>query len=284
MECMKRKMKFLIVAILIIVGIRVVTLKYQDQPEDFADAQKWMDLGKEKVESGIDHLSTFLEEKGWNIEIEGIYDIDAKEEEREDVITYIEGTEIIQLNDEEIENLTIQAAGCRVYIMPSEAEFFTTTFDHMKKVEVAQAGNELFIKTVRETKFQEDQYDAVLYLYIPANAKLEMVELQLGAGSMEVKELQTDDLQVSVEAGKLLVNELSAETISVNCTAGNVQLAVLGKEDTFNYVLKSTAGNIALNQTLYSGIKEETTIENGADKLMNLNCAVGNIEVNFTER
>ena len=128
---------------------------------------------------------------------------------------------------------------------------------------------------------QEDQEDAVLYLYVPVTANLEMVELQLGAGSMEVNGLQTDNMQVSVEAGKLLVNELSAENISVNCTAGSVQLSVLGKEEEFNYEISCTAGNITLNEVLYTGIKEETTIENGSDKIMDVNCAVGNIEISF---
>ena len=280
MRIMKKGFKFLVFAILVIIGIRVITLKYQDQPEDFADVQQWIDLGKEKVEEGKEQLATLLEEKGWDMEIEGIYDID-EEEVQEEVLTYTESAKDIQLNSEDIKSLTIQAAGCQVHILPTEKEYFSTAFDHMKKVEVSQAGNELFIKTVRETKLQEEQEDAVLYLYVPTDADLDNVELQLGAGSMEVNGLQTDSIHAAVDAGKLIIQGINAEYISVDCTAGNVQLSVLGKEEDYNYDLTCTAGNIALGDIVYNGVKEETTIENGADKIMDVNCTVGNIEISF---
>ena len=60
MRIMKKGFKFLVFAILVIIGIRVITLKYQDQPEDFADVQQWIDLGKEKVEEGKEQFCAVL--------------------------------------------------------------------------------------------------------------------------------------------------------------------------------------------------------------------------------
>ncbi len=283
MGLMKKGLLFFIFAVLVIGAIRVVTLRYQDQPEDFADVQEWIDLGKEKVEEITDHFSAQLAEKEWNIDTEGIYDIDTEEWFEEDQITYSGKSEYTKISTGTVSRLNIQTAGCQVTILPTDEEDFYCSFNNMKKVQIYQENEQLIIKAVRDTVLKEEKEKTFLNLYIPQSQELELAEMELGAGSMQVETLKAQNVDISVEAGNFVMNSLDAENITIDCAVGNLQLIMVGDVKDYNYELQCMAGNIVLDGEKHTGINEGMVIGNGAEKTMKLNCAVGNMEIGFVE-
>lgn len=281
MGLMKKGLLFFIIAALVIGAIRVVTLRYQDQPEDFADVQEWIDMGKEKVEEITDHFSAQLAEKEWNIDMEGIYDIDTEEWFEEDQITYSGKSEYTKISTGTVSRLNIQTAGCQVTILPTDEEDFYCSFNNMKKVQIYQENEQLIIKAVRDTVLKEEKEKTFLNLYIPQNQELELAEMELGAGSMQVDALTAQNVIISVEAGNFIVNSLDADYITADCSVGNLQLNMAGEVEDYNYELQCMAGNIILAGEKHTGINEGMVIGNAAEKSMKLNCAVGNMEIGF---
>ena len=51
----------------------------------------------------------------------------------------------------------------------------------------------------------------------------------------------------------------------------------------YNYEISCGAGEIVIGEKVYRGIKPEEKINNNAQKLINIECNVGEITVDFTE-
>ena len=319
MDNMKKLIIFLACAVLLIGAARVVSLNYQDRPEDFAKLQEWIDKGKDKAKEVTGQLSTQIAEQNW--ELEGNYDIDTEDWFEEEAETYSGSKPYSRLSTGQIDHFSLQAAGCKVIMEVTEESDFYFSFENMKKVQAYQKENSLFIKGVRDTLINEENKESVLIIYVPDSCTLESADLELGAGNLQAEGLSAGKLEFSVGAGKLTVAELEAEEmqvsvgagavslehVSVNnakisvgagnmsvagqitgnvdgeCAMGNLELNLQGSVKDFNYDLQCMAGNILLNGEKHSGINEGMVIGNAASKTMELNCAMGNTKITFVE-
>ena len=317
MNHMKKILVFLLCAVLVMAAVRIGMFRYQDKPEDFAGMEKWIDLGKEKVQQITDDLSGKLSSQDW--EIEGAYDIEADKWFENEGKLYNGSLEYTKLSEGSVSQLGMALAGCKVVVHSLEGEDFYFSFENMKKVQTSQKDGVLLIKAIRDTVIEEEKTEAVLNLYIPKNLMLQKAEIELGAGNIQVEKLQAEDLEVSVEAGKMLVNTLIAENmdlsvgagtltiengvtknveisvgagnlsfngsvqgnVDANCAMGNLQLVLQGDVKDFNYELQCVAGNIILDGEKNSGINEGKLIDHAAHKDMELDCAVGNMKIEF---
>ena len=317
MVCMKKIFMFLLCSVLVMAAVRIGMLRYQDKPEDFAEIEKWIDLGREKTQQINNSLSEKLSEQNWNFE--GAYDIDDDEWFNEEGILYSGNLEYTKVNTGNVKYLVLQMAGCKVEVKDSEDEDFYLSFENMKKVQVCQKEEMLLLRAVRATTIGEDKQEHVLRVYVPKDCKLEKAEFELGAGLMQVDYLQVKDLEMSVEAGKMSIGSLVAEqtelsvgagtllienadlknaemtvgagslsvhgkidgNIEAECAVGNLQMELLGNKNDFNYELQCVAGSILLDGEKYSGINEGMKIDHAAKKNMELDCAVGNVKIEF---
>jgi hypothetical protein len=172
-------------------------------------------------------------------------------------------------------------AGCQAKIIPTTEEEFYCSFNNMKKVQVYQEDKQLNVKAIPDATLAKEQESAFINIYIPEMVALDAVELELGAGNMEIVNLQAKNVEISVEAGKLTVGKLDAEHTDVDCSVGNVLLNAAGNVTDYNYEILCMAGNIILNGEKHTGLNEGMTIGNAASKWMDLNCTVGNMEIVF---
>ena len=89
------------------------------------------------------------------------------------------------------------------------------------------------------------------------------------------------DLQVG--AGTIEIDQLDVQKLNADCGAGEIDMVVTGKEKDYNYDLSCGMGEIDLENSEYSGLGIEKTISNeGAKKDMVLECGMGEIDVEFT--
>ena len=220
----------------------------------------------------------------------------------------------------DVQKLDLDAGGCSVHVLPSEDENYYVMAKSIEKLQAYLSGETLYVKSTRSGKISgEEIKNAVILLYVPEDAYLKEADIQVGAGLLELEDLNAkklrielgageiayhncvgDELEINVGAGDLnienmnvrgldckvgmgnitLIGELSGNA-KVECSVGNVTMNLTGEEADFNYKLESSLGNIELCGEKYSGLAAETKIDNDAPYTIKLGCSMGNIDVNF---
>lgn len=126
--------------------------------------------------------------------------------------------------------------------------------------------------------------------------------LEVGAGQITLSDMQVNDLKASVGMGQITLKEMSVENLdaevgmgqlsaeglitgdaSIECSMGNVILKLEGSQQDFNYELSKAMGNVTLGKESSSGFASERYVDNNSDKTMDIECAMGNVTIRFTE-
>lgn len=166
-----------------------------------------------------------------------------------------------------------------------------------------------------------DISENVITLVVPAGTWFEEVDIEVGAGVMEISGLQTAEVDASIGAGELIMRqvdtgELSVEAgagrieardmiskdvsitvsmgeciyegtasgnIDVECDMGNIKLSLKEKEKDFNYEIECGMGSIEIGGMEFSGFGSERRVDNGAYKKFDAECSMGSIVVDFQE-
>ena len=156
-------------------------------------------------------------------------------------------------------------------------------------------------------------------LEIPAGMSFEEVDAQIGAGIMDIEDMQTVILEASIGAGELNLENVKADDFSAEigagqlmaeemdilnaeidvsmgecdydgwirghleakCDMGNLELDLKGKQSEHNYKIQCSAGNIDLEDYQMVALAGEKVIDNGAESEYEITCNMGNISVEF---
>lgn len=156
-------------------------------------------------------------------------------------------------------------------------------------------------------------------VFIPENAKLKEVELEVGAGSVNVDDILADKLtidlgagrfegnkitsdkaEISVGAGEMTVNNFSTKDVTMDCGAGRIDLkgnidgdadiscgigeikvSLLNGESDYNYDIDCGIGNVNVGNQSFGGMSNNKKIDNNADKTIRVEGGVGNIRIDF---
>lgn len=318
---MKKIVLFLGIIVILIVVARWMTLRFGDQIEGTDKLQSLGQSWKEKAEGITEQLSVQLSEKlsAQNWEIEGKYNIDEDAWFDKDVETLNGDCTYKQLSSGTINGIVLKAAGCKVEMISSKESDFYLEFTNMKKVQAYQKDGIIIVKAMRDTEWSQEAENSVLKLYVPDMHRLNTAEIELGAGNMHIESIDTKELKLKVEAGKLTADQIYAGNLEVDlgagavsidgieaetadlsvgagnlqmngavgrnleaeCAVGNLQISLKGAEKDYNYELQCVAGNIQIGEEKYSGINEEIHINNSAERNVELDCAMGNILIEF---
>ena len=203
-------------------------------------------------------------------------------------------------------------------ISSKESDFYLE-FANMKKVQAYQKEGIIIVKAMRDTKWSQEAENSVLKLYMPDMYPLNTAEIELGAGNMHIESIDAKELKLKVEAGKLTADQIYAGNLEVDlgagavsldgieaetadlsvgagnlqmkgavgrnleaeCAVGNLQIFLKEAQIDYNYELQCVAGNIQIGEEKYSGITEEIYINNSAERNVELDCAMGNILIEY---
>lgn len=219
-----------------------------------------------------------------------------------------------------ITGLQVQAGGCVMKMQVSEDDCFRVEADGMRKFQGYVEDNTLVIRgTSKANNNSEGNLSGSICLYVPEGYSFDNVTLDLGAGSLNVEELQTDSLEANVGAGKMAFTKLDAEQAALDCGAGQMtveelnsrmievsvgmgsvrltgdvterltgdcsmgelKLTLAGEQTDFNYDLSCGMGAMKVGDDSYNGMAQEQQINNQAAKNMQLDCAMGSVVVEF---
>lgn len=140
----------------------------------------------------------------------------------------------------------------------------------------------------------------------------ENMDIQCGAGEMTVKNLSGGNIDIQIGVGELkadmitaaesctiesgtgniTLNKYDGTSLDLNCGLGDISVTAVGKQKHYDYELNCTAGEIRMNHHFHESEhhheEEEDpgchiNMDNQADRNINMQCGLGDIELNFTE-
>lgn len=170
--------------------------------------------------------------------------------------------------------------------------------------EVIQTMNvgEISITIPKDSYFEEVDIEVGAGVMELADVEANVLEAKIGAGEAVMQRVAADDFSAEVSAGNLKAKEMNSVNaelsvdlgecvyegsitgnLEADCDMGNLDIALTGSEADHNYVIECDAGNIDIGDRSLSGVSAEKVIDNGAVSNFEINCGLGNITVDFEE-
>ncbi|OUP49569.1 DUF4097 family beta strand repeat-containing protein [Lachnoclostridium sp. An181] len=160
-------------------------------------------------------------------------------------------------------------------------------------------GGKLKIETRK--KVSNGTEDATVDIYLPKSVYFEQagvhigagslsvdglrakkMEMEVGAGAGEVLGIETEELSAKVGAGGLTLEGDVKKEAKLECRAGSLSATWAGKKTDFNYETDVSGGTVLVgNDEMQFEKKQE--INNHAAKNMELDCAAGEMVIEFME-
>jgi len=284
--------------ILIIVGIAMTaTAGVVKGPEVIATAKDYVTQNIDKLDSGI----RFDIETDMNFE-------------NSVPVLAGEAHQIYSVND--VKNLEVEVGTCELIIGQSKDADIHVIVEGAGNYQGYLSGDTLCLKLIRSSEIGAtlstndgginlnlDAAACRMELLLPQDFAFEDVTLSLGAGTVDATiPFKANDLEIELAAGEvtvsnLEVNQLSAEvgagalTLSgkiyeaadLQCGMGDLALNLTGNKNDFNYDVEVAAGEVTIGNESFGGIAGEREIDNNASANIDIECAMGNVEVTFTE-
>lgn len=216
--------------------------------------------------------------------------------------------------------LNLEIGGSMVEVRKSDDENIRIVGESVGKMQAYMEGGVLFVKSVRPANLAQEIKSSNITLYLPREtASLEGVTVSLGAGQLHLSDLEVQNMEASVGAGQLVLEEMALgyldvslgagelrtvdvtaqileasvsagnmeysgtifESAVISCSMGNISMTLEGEMEDYNYQLNCAAGNMEIDGESYSGAAVDSFIDNGSARLIDIDCAMGNVEVDF---
>lgn len=107
--------------------------------------------------------------------------------------------------------------------------------------------------------------------------------LEVGAGEIVVDDIAVKNLELECGMGNVTIDGSVAGNADIECGMGNVNLTLSGDAADYNYQVECALGNITIGDNKYGGIIEERNINNGSSRKIDIECATGNILIDFVQ-
>lgn len=211
----------------------------------------------------------------------------------------------------DIQNLDVDVSTLQVQILEEgtkgdEIRVETENIETWTNLKVENEGNTLEIsddvdgwgKILDKNK----GYWGCVWVCVPEGFEFAEAEMEIGKADVYAEQIRAKELDVSVDAGNCSIGEFAAEQadfsvdvgtltaygdavkkLELNCDVGSISYTSKGKQGDYNYKLECDVGELTIGEGKYSGLGIEKTVHNGADRIMEISCDVGNVEVFFNE-
>lgn len=255
---------------------------------DWKDSVPWKELGDD-ILSGLEDLDS-----GVRYEIEDDIVFDSK-------YSVLNGNSNQSFSADSVKNLEVEMGACEFILEESEDGEFYVEAENAGKYQGYVSGNTLHLRGMSKTSIKSGDKGCVIHLYIPTSHEFEKIEFALGAGQISSETgLKVGELEIELGAGQITLDSVTANTLDaevgmgslefsgdigkkadVECAMGSIQLELAGEEKDFNYQLEAAAGEISIGDRSYGGIAGKTNVDNNADKEIDIECAMGSIDISF---
>lgn len=254
--------------------------------EDIWDGVAWKHIDKNIV------INEDEEEVDIKVDFDSAYDIFQGDVEKYEIT-------------KDVIDLKIMAGGCRLRMVPSGDDSFYAEAEDIEKFQCYAEDNCLYVKTSQDVSTWNGitwngSDSGVIVLHVPEgfvfdnvdmklgagqliveNVNANSVEMEVGAGQIEVNTLQADNCDIEVGLGEVTVTDARVNNVDAEVGMGQIEMLLAGSEEDYDYKVSVAAGSVTIGSTEYSGVGQKKTINNEADRMVNLDCGMGEIQVEF---
>lgn len=200
----------------------------------------------------------------------------ALKEESGDKFSYTQ-----EYKDISLIKLSVGAADCRIQGYDGDCVLVEAASSRL--IDCKQSGDSLKISYGEEESlipFLKEE-EGRIRVFIPQNQELKALKLEGGAANIAAEDISCEEVDMEVGAGAFTYKGSVSKKIAVECGLGSARLSVEGEAQDFDYTLECGLGSVTVEDGPYIlGIGEER-MNNQAEKKMELDCGMGNIEVTF---
>ena len=115
------------------------------------------------------------------------------------------------------------------------------------------------------------------------NMEIDQLSVEVGAGKMEAFDTIATDAELSVAMGECTYNGDITGDLEAECAMGNMLFMLAGSETDHNYEIECDAGNIKVGSFSVTAFACEKTIHNHAASKYEINCGMGDVTVEFED-
>ena len=219
-----------------------------------------------------------------------------------------------------IRNLDFEIRGGSLMILPTTESEIRIENNSSIETKYKIEGDTLSIRDGGR-KYRIGHFNDRRVVYLPEDMVFDKVLCRIGGGLMQVKDIRTGDASLQIGGGEVDVDGITCnklygsigagelnfdhaavqdgnfavgvgaldysgsigDKLTADCSMGEADFHLTGGESDFNYKVSIAAGDVTIGSQSFSGIGVDRTIDNQAEKSMELNCAMGSLSVDFEE-
>lgn len=282
--------------IMVVVGIVMVVVSGAVKgPEALKTIRNYVANGIEQLDSGV------------RFDIESDMDF-------EDGVPVLAGESKQSFAVTEVWKLDAEVGACQLNILPSEDQNIYVHTEGVGNYQGYVKDGTLYLKGISANGIGADlskgdsglnldlQLSACnITLYVPADFYFEEVklclgagvvvgscpweagklELELAAGEIELSNVEAASLNVEVGAGALTYDGSIFKDADIECGMGDVTIKLDDSQTDYNFDVEVAAGDVTIGSESFGGIAGERNINNNASKKIDVECAMGSVEIDF---
>lgn len=171
-------------------------------------------------------------------------------------------------------------------------------YSNKDKVEFDEDDGQLSVeRTYRKRSYEKYP----IQIEIPENKKFQEAEINVGAGILEVQDLEAenlnmyvgagtaetsgtiraDDAQLGAGMGTMDIHFIEFTTGSIDCGMGTVTAKVAGKRQDYSTDINCGLGAVTVGSESHSGVSSLSTGDSDAPKYMEIDCGMGSVDILF---
>lgn len=275
----------------------------------------------------LDDASVTLGDRDYNFVSHGLFKFDDEEDDDEQVKTKDEtetknevaGVKKLSVNASEILELDVSLKNCEMKIQTAPDDQISVTVGDGEEGYFSMSRDGDTLKLIDKRKNKNNLKTAHVVLQIPEDVALREVDLELGAGDIEIECLEAEEISMDGGAGALTakrliatqqfeaelgvgdfsiqeaqfgqadidcgVGRLEIKSCQLNGNAkisggvGDVEIGLVGQKNDFNYELSCGVGELDVFGDSYHSLGKDKEIDNDAPYTLSLECGMGRIEV-----
>lgn len=162
---------------------------------------------------------------------------------------------------EQFSKMDLEIAASNVVIKAEGDVYKVETYQVPENTEIRNNNGKLEIKDTKKITMAQE---SMITIYVPEGTVLEELELEMGAGVVEMQNINSDKIDFNFGAGSVNIKKLVSANAEIECGAGQV---VIEDADLTNTKLDTGVGKL-----VYSGYMK------GNSKI---NCGIGEVDLNL---
>lgn len=231
-------------------------------------------VGGASAVGGVDAAKNELAKRGVRIDRGFQIDINQSKRAAENSKVNFLGAESMSFQTTDVRGMDLEVGAAEVEILEdSSAKEITVKTDG--KYDIYLKNSVLYIKS------RNLNDNDTLVIELPSDTTFGNVDIEAGAGVVEIERFNTKELEVEVGAGELVINQASVKECDIHVGMGSVEIYLEGSEEDYNYEIECGAGNVQIGQESFGGLAAEKHINNHAGANVEIECGMGSVVIGF---